>query len=59
MKKYKHNYWKELWWNRPWKYIPAVVRFVKDYPFRKGMKFRVWVRNAFYLNWQLCLVEDK
>lgn len=56
MKKYKHNYLKELWWNRPWKYIPSVIRFMKDYPFQKskGHKFRIWLRNCFYLNWQRC-----
>ena len=56
MKKYKHNYLKELWWNRPWVYIPEVIRFMKDYPFQKskGHKFRIWLRNCLYLNWQVC-----
>lgn len=35
MKKYKHNVLKELWWNRPTKYIPAVIHMAKDYPFQK------------------------
>ena len=57
MAKYRHNYLKELWWNRPWVYIPAVASFMKSYPLRRGDKFRVWIRNCFYLNWQNCLVE--
>ena len=59
MAKYKHNYLKELWWNRPWVYVPSVIRFMKKYPFRKGHNFRVWLRNCLYLNWQACLVEVK
>ena len=59
MARYKHNYLKELWWNRPWVYVPSVIRFMKDYPFRKGQKFRCWLRNCLYLNWQVCLVEVK
>lgn len=62
MAKYKHNYLKELWWNRPWVYIPAVIRWMKWCPFKKDApcaKFRIWLRNCLYLNWQSCLVEVK
>ena len=58
MAKYKHNWMKELWWNRPWVYIPAVIRFMRGYPLKKKDKFLIWVRNCFYLNWQNCLVEE-
>lgn len=57
MARYKHNYLKELWLNRPWVYIPDVVRFMRNFPFKKGDKFFIWIRNCFYLNWQNCLVE--
>lgn len=55
---YKHKYLTELWWNRPWVYIPAVIRFMKDYPYRrdKGHKFWTWLRNCLYINWQVCIV---
>ena len=62
MAKYKHNYLKELWWNRPWKFIPAVVRMMKLLPFKKDSpraKFRIWLRNMLYMSWQTCLVEVK
>lgn len=55
MKKRKRNYLKELWMNRPWKYIPDVVAFMRQYPLTKSGKFRIWLRNCFYLNWQVCL----
>lgn len=59
MKKYKRNYWKELWWNRPWVYIPEVIRSMKSHPFRRGDhgNFCLWLRNMFYLNWQVCFVR--
>lgn len=54
MKKYKHNYLKELWWNRPWKYIPEVIRFMRRYPYHKKTDyFFVWLRNCLYCNWQV------
>jgi hypothetical protein len=59
MKKCKRNYLKELWWNRPWVYIPDVILFMKKYPFQKGRRFRVWLRNCLCVNWQVCLVEVK
>ena len=61
MKKYKRNYIKELWWNRPWVYLPSVWRFMKQYPIslKKGDKLRIWIRNCFYLNWQVCLERVK
>lgn len=59
MPKYKHNYLKELWWNRPWVYIPAVIGFMRDYPLKRKDKVFIWLRNCFYLNWQNCLVEVK
>lgn len=57
--KYKRNRVKELWWNRLWVYIPAVIRFMKEHPYRKGKgnHFFIWLRNCFYLNWQVCLVK--
>lgn len=62
MKKYKHNYIKELWWNRPWVYLPSVCRFMKRYSYKpgKGDNLRIWLRNCFYINWQVCLepMED-
>lgn len=60
MKRYKHNVLKELWWNRPTKYIPAVIQMMKWYPWRKESphsKFRLWLRNTLYLSWQTCLEE--
>lgn len=53
--KYKRNRLKELWVNRPWVYIPEVIRFMKRYPLKKNSKFFVWLRNCFYINWQVCL----
>jgi hypothetical protein len=50
----KHNRIKELWINRPWVYIPAVIRFMRKYPLTKDGKFKIWIRNCFYLNWQVC-----
>jgi len=58
-RKYKHNYLKELWYNRPWKYIPEVIRFIKNYPFDKYKgNFLIWFRNCLYVNWQVCLMEE-
>lgn len=58
MAMYKHNYLKELWWNRPWVYIPDVVQYMKDYPFKRNRdNFRIWLRNCLYINWQVCLVR--
>lgn len=58
--KCKRNRIKELWRNRPWKYIPDVIRFMKKYPLTKKGKLLIWLRNAFYLNWQVCLeAKDK
>lgn len=59
MKKYKRNYLKELWLNRPWVYIPDVISFMRDFPLTKNEKFFIWIRNCFYLNWQVCLAEVK
>lgn len=62
MARYKHNYLKELWWNRPTKFIPEVIRMMKWLPFKKDSpraKFRIWLRNMLYLSWQTCLVEVK
>ena len=55
--KYKHRVLIELWRNRPWVYIPEVIRFVKKYPYKKeeGSKLRIYIRNVIYLNWQCCL----
>ncbi len=62
MAKYKHNYLKEIWWNTPWKFIPEVIRMMKQMPFNRKSpraKFRIWLRNMLYLSWQTCLVEVK
>lgn len=56
-KRLKRNVLKELWWNRPWVYLPNVFRFMQEYPLGKNGIFRVWLRNCFYLNWQVCLME--
>lgn len=49
----KRDYLKELWINRPWVYIPEVVRFMRDYPYKKRYEyFWIWLRNCLYLNWQ-------
>lgn len=55
MTRYKHRILVELWRNRPWVYIPAVVRFMRECPLTKNGKFRIWFRNALYLNWQVAL----
>lgn len=54
MEGYKRNRIKELWRNRPWVYLPAVFRFMKRYPLTKNGKLKIWLRNCFYLNWQVC-----
>ena len=61
MPKYKHNFLKELWWNRPTKYIPEVIKLMQMNPFGRSAtaKFRLWFRNMLYLSWQTCLVEIK
>lgn len=41
----------ELWYNRPWKYIPDVVKSMKKYPYTKNKKFFYWVKAHLYLNW--------
>lgn len=58
MAKYRRNYIKELWWNRPWVFIPGLIRTMKLLPWEKKSpqsKFRIWLRNMFYLSWQTCL----
>lgn len=58
MENYKHNYLKELWWNRPWKYIPEVILMMKCFPWKKDSpndKYRIWLRNMLYMSWQTCL----
>lgn len=60
MKKYRHNYLKELWLNRPWKFIPEVVLMMKTCPFKKDSpraRFGIWLRNMLYLSWNTCLVQ--
>lgn len=50
----KRDILKELWPNRPWVYIPEVVKFMRQYPYnRKTDYFKIWLRNCFYLNWQV------
>jgi hypothetical protein len=55
MQDLKHDVLKELWYNRPWKYIPAVIRFMKDYPYsaKRGFKRSTYIRNCLYINWQV------
>ena len=57
--KLKHNWLGELRLNRPWVYIPAVIRYMRDYPYRKGDKFWIWLRNCFYANWQVELIDGR
>lgn len=52
--KQKRNVIRELWRNRPWVFIPEVIKFMKRYPFKKGDNFKIWIRNCFYCNWQVC-----
>ena len=53
MAKYKRNYLKELWVNRPWVFIPSVIQFMKWYPYDKRTDyFMIWLRNCLYCNWQ-------
>lgn len=55
MKKLKRSYLTELWWNRPWKYIPDVVRYMNDFPYHKRprSKFK-WVCHCLWINWRTC-----
>lgn len=54
MRKYKRNYLKELWINRPWIFIPDVIRFMRKFPYRrKTCYFWRWLRNCLYCNWQI------
>ncbi len=56
---YKHNRIKEIWMNRPTVYIPAVIQFIKKYPFERGKgNIKIYIRNVFYLNWQ-CSLKPK
>lgn len=56
----KRDYLKELWRNRPWVYIPDVVRFMKAYPYNKKTDyFFVWLRNCLYCNWQVAWRETR
>lgn len=41
----------ELWYNRPWRYIPDVVKSMKKYPYTKNKKFFRWLKAHLYLNW--------
>lgn len=61
LKKYKRDRLKELWTNRPWAYIPAVIQYMKWYPYKKSAhsSFKVWLRNCLYVNWQKEWKEDK
>lgn len=43
----------ELWYNRPWRYIPAVIKCMKKYPYTKNKKFFRWLKAHLYLNWVL------
>ena len=56
---YKRNRLKELWWNRPWVYLPEVIKFMKKYPRGKNGIFKIWLRNCFYMNWQVCLEKKE
>ena len=45
---------KELKYNPPWEYIPAVIDFMQWNPYnRRTMYFWKWLRNCFYCTWQV------
>ena len=60
----KRDYLMELWYNRPWKYIPAVISYMRDYSPKKlkarggRFSYRVWLRNCLYVNWQVAFKRD-
>ena len=54
MKHYKRSFWRELWLNRPWVYLPAVVLWMINFPYRKHSDyFSDWIADAFRLNWEV------
>lgn len=57
MKRMRRNILKELWWNRPTKFIPEVIDTVKRHPYEKDGNFKVYIRNILYINWQICFVR--
>lgn len=60
MKRHKRARVKELWLNRPWVYIPAVIKYMIDFPYKPGRDiFSIWLRNCLYLNWQVDYKEVK
>ena len=34
------------------KYLIGVIKDMRMYPFKKGDRFWLWIRNRFYLRWQ-------
>ena len=54
MNYHKRRFWRELWLNRPWVYLPAVVLWMINFPYRKHSDyFTNWVADAFRLNWEV------
>jgi len=60
----ERDYLKELCYNRPWRYIPAVIRHMKAYSPKKlklhseHFSYRKWLRNCFYINWQVAFKHN-
>lgn len=57
MKKMRRDILKELWWNRPMKFIPEVIDSIKKCPYEKGGNLIHYIRNMLYLNWQICFIR--
>lgn len=57
----EHDLLKELWYNRPWVYLPAVLKFMRENPVPKkhGCKLKTYIRNCFYINWQVAFKHHK
>ncbi len=49
----KRNILKELWRNRPTKFFPEIVKFIKRYPPNKDTDLQMYIRNVLHLNWQV------
>lgn len=55
----RRNRFKELYYNRPTKYIPAVIRMMKRHPYVKddNSNFFLYIRNMLHLNWQVSFIR--
>lgn len=55
MRNLKHNILKELWLNRPWVYIPAVIEFMRSFPYIYSKSpFWKWLKTCLYVCWEDC-----